>query len=63
MGHTIRRSRWRVTLELPTGELLSELVLAENSGEALRRAVDEYRMRTGLVARPISATLESVGHR
>ena len=52
-----------MTLELPNGELLSELVLAENSGEALRRAVDEYRMRTGLVARPISATLESVGHR
>jgi hypothetical protein len=61
MSHTIIRSRWRVTLELPSGERLTELVLAESSGEAMRKAETEYRMRTGTIARAVSCTVEGIG--
>lgn len=61
MGHSIMRSRWKVTLELPDGSRVIELVLAESSGEAMRVAEREHRMRTGQVARAIGCAVDKVG--
>jgi hypothetical protein len=61
MGHTIFRSTWRVTLELPDGSRVDELVLAESSGEAMRIAERAHRMRTGLVARAVGCVVTRIG--
>ena len=63
MGHTILRSVWRVTLELPDGSRLDERVLAESSGEAMRKAVAEYRTRTGAIVRAVGCVVEKIGVR
>jgi hypothetical protein len=61
MGHSIMRSRWKVTLELPDRSRVTQLVLAESSGEAMRVGEREHQMRTGQVARAIDCSVDKVG--